>query len=140
MKSEMLIRLCVIGMVIVSECGHHQKGTAGKEMSVASAPLPIDFVPPEDSSISFIRMIAWFGCNHDLDSLSNIFTNSLSANNAAVTDIDQKNFSALQDHICVKNGLRGGYQEYRWIMDHLGSIKNKALYDSVRMQRLQNKE
>lgn len=133
MKFLIRASLCFISTVIVLECGHQQKGAAGKETSAASIPLPAAFVPPEDSSISSTRMAAWFGCNHALDSLSDLFTKFLSPNNPVVTDSAQKCFSYAQNRICVKNGLKGGYKEYRWILEHLGSTKNKAIYDSVRL-------
>lgn len=125
-------------MVILSECGHKQKGAAPIKTAAASIPQHAVFIPPQDSSISAALMTAWFSCNHELDSLSSIFTESLSANNAAVTDSVQKWVSYVQDRICVKNGLTGGYKEYRWIMEHMGSAKNKTLYDSITM-RIQKK-
>jgi hypothetical protein len=115
-------------------CSHQRKGAAGKETSDPSIPQPMAFIPPGDSSIPSARMAFWFGCRHELDSLSCLFTNSLSANNAAITDSAQKSFSRAQDRTCVKNGLTGGYKEYRWIMEHMGNAKNKAVYDSVKMK------
>jgi hypothetical protein len=132
MKFFLLVSMCFFSMVILSECGHRQKGAGRKETSAASIPLPAAFVPPEDSSISSTRMAAWFGCNPVLDSLSDLFTKFLSPKNPVATDSAQKYFSYAQNRICVKNGLKGGYKEYRWILEHLGSTKNKAIYDSVR--------
>jgi len=125
--------MCFIGLVILSECGHQRKGAGRKETSAASVLQPATFIPPADSAISLPQMIAWFGCNHELDSLSERFTQSLSPNNPVIMDSAQKSFSYAQDRICIKKGLRrGGYNEYRWISEHLGSTKNKSVYDSAR--------
>lgn len=83
-------------------------------------------------------MTAWFNCSHGLDSVSGFFTKSLTAvqaftaDNAALTDSMLKKFSLAQDRVCNANGLPGGYQEYQWIMEHFGSKKNKAVYDSLK--------
>ena len=132
MKFFMFVSMCFIGVVIVSECGHHHKGAGAEKSAAVSVLQPATFIPPADSAISLPQMIAWFGCNHELDSLSERFTQSLSPSNPVIMDSAQKSFSYAQDRICVKQGLRGGYSEYRWISEHLGSTKNKPVYDSVR--------
>jgi hypothetical protein len=115
-------------LAVISQCGRGPKYAAG---AGDSADKPALFVPPSDSTVSAQQMAAWFSCNSELDSLSGIFTKSLPAGAPALTDSLQYVFSKAQDRLCRKNGLKGGYQEYRWILEHLGSSKNKALYDSL---------
>jgi hypothetical protein len=108
------------------ECRHASEKKSTAESSSQA------FIPPADSVISPARMTAWFNCNHGLDSVSGFFTKSLTAKNAALTDSMLKKFSLAQDRVCIDNGLPGGYKEYQWIMEHFGSKKNKAVYDSLK--------
>ena len=134
MKFFMLVSMCFIGLVTVSECGHQQKGAGAEKSAAASVLQPVTFIPPADSAILLPQAAAWFGCNHALDSLSGLFTRSLSPDNPVITDSAQKSFSQAQDRICINNGLRGGYKEYRWIIEHFGSAKNKTIYDSLKIR------
>jgi hypothetical protein len=109
------------------ECRH-----ASEKKSAESSSQPENFVPPADSAISPARMTSWFNCNPGLDSVSGFFTKSLTADNAALTYIMLKKFSLAQNRVCIDNGLPGGYKEYQWIMEHFGSKKNKAVYDSLK--------
>jgi hypothetical protein len=93
------------------------------------------FIIPPDSTIAAAQMAAWFACNPKLDSLSLRFADSFSTENTSLhVPRCERIFSNAQDSICVGSGLRGGYKEYRWIMDNLGIAKNKRVFDSVRIQ------
>jgi hypothetical protein len=94
------------------------------------SPKVLPFVPPADSAIYPARMTAWFGCNRSLDSLSDLFTKAIAADNAA--DSTRKKYSAAQNNICAYSGLPGGYREYCWILDNIGSGRNRPVYDSIK--------
>jgi hypothetical protein len=132
MKFEAGVIACFLIVSVIPQCGRRIKDNAGAKNAPVSVQKSSTFVPPQDSVISAQQMAAWFVCNPALDSLSDIFTTSLSGNNPpALTDSMQKNFLHEQDRICIKKGLPGGNEEYRWVLEHLGSSKNKALYDST---------
>jgi hypothetical protein len=102
----------------------------GDSLGFRAAP----FIIPPDSAITSARLAAWFACNPKLDSLSLRFADSFSTDSKSLNGpIGERFFSNAQDSICVGSGLRGGYKEYRWIMDNLGSAKNKGVFDSVRI-------
>ena len=111
-----------------SGCAKKQDKPA-EQNAVQQAAQP--FVPPVDSAVSPAQMAAWFACNAGLDSLSMHFTQNL-PQSGAPSDSAKKLFCLSQDSICVQNGLKSGYAEYRWITDNLGKERNKAIFDSVR--------
>ena len=76
-------------------------------------------------------MRKWVCCNSRLDSLSEIYLDSLRTENPEKRISYQSNFTKIQDTICVQQGLLGGYNEYVWILMNSGSKKNKALFDSL---------
>jgi hypothetical protein len=137
MRLSLIMRLCLFGVPFLSGCGHERENAGRKETAPAND-RPAAFVPPPDSAISRQQMTAWFACNRALDSQSEFFSKSLLPGNAVPTDSARTSFSRAQDRLCAEQGLKGGYSEYRWILEHLGSSKNKAVYDSVRM-RIQGK-
>jgi hypothetical protein len=132
MKTALSLVICFFILPISPGCGEKHENICTKKPSAVSMAEPVSFIPPSDSAISPARMTAWFNCNAGLDSVSDLFTKSLTADNAAVTDSVRTIFRSAQDGICIKKGLPGGYREYRWILDHIGSSKNKTVYDSLK--------
>jgi hypothetical protein len=131
MKFFKTIMTCLVfALVCAPSCGKRHSAPIDKKPAPAQTHQLIPFVPPADSTISPTSMTAWFACNRGLDSLSKIFTGIVAAGNT--TDSTRKKFSAAQDSVCVSNGLSGGYKEYQWILDNIGSKKNKSMYDSVK--------
>jgi hypothetical protein len=124
--------LCVFCTAFIPQCSRGLKDDDKEKAIAAALDKTTVFFPPPDSAISPRQMTAWFSSNHALDSLSSVFTESLSHGNTFVNDRIQKAYSYGQDRICIKKGLRGGYNEYLWISDHLGSTANKPVYDSLR--------
>ena len=140
MKCEAGVIVCFLIMAVIPQCNRDIKDSAGAKKTPVSAQKPSAFVPQQDSVVSAQQMAAWFACNPALDSLSDIFSASLAGNNPpALTDSMQKNFLHEQDLICKTKGLKCGHEEYLWVLEHLGSLKNKALYDSMKLQLLQGK-
>jgi hypothetical protein len=133
----MKLRLLPIIGIIVSGyllgCGNNGRGSSND--TVPSDSLRLPFVPSTDGTISRDQMASWFACNRPLDSLSGRFTTILSATDTNPLDSVRVLFSRTQDTICAKNGLHGGYANYCWITEHLGSLKNRPLYDSLRIGR-----
>jgi hypothetical protein len=121
----------IVSLIFSVGCGKKQGHDTAAHQPPAAKKQLTSFVPPADSVISRAQMTAWFACNRPLDSLSEIFTASLAENKNALPDSAFNNFSRSQDRICVEKGLTGGYIEYKWILNNLGSAKNKPLYDSV---------
>ncbi|MBN1308701.1 MAG: hypothetical protein JXA18_12330 [Chitinispirillaceae bacterium] len=99
----------------------------------ASAPF-VPFIPPADSSISPQRMKAWSGCNPLLDSLTFRYADSFKTEDPTAFMRYQEDFIAAQNKICVRAGLPGGYQEYKWILQHMGIEKNRAVLQSANAQ------
>ena len=127
-------------MAIIPQCGRRIKDNAGEQTIAGSANKPAVFIPPADSTVSAQQMAAWFSSNPALDSLSERLTKSLSdVNLMPLVDSARESFFREQDHVCIKNGLMGGHEEYRWVLEHLGSSKNKAIYDSIKSLLLQKK-
>jgi hypothetical protein len=140
MKFGAGVIVCFLIMAVIPQCNRDIKDNVGAKTIAGSANKPTVFIPPADSTVSSQQMTAWFSCNPALDSLSDIFTTSLTDNNhPALTDSMQEIFLHEQDLICIKKGLKGGRQEYRWVLEHLGSSKNKSLYDSIKSLALQKK-
>ncbi len=92
------------------------------------------FVPPADSSISTDQMKAWSACNQLLDSLTFRYADSFKTENPAILMRYQEDFIAAQNKICIRAGLPGGYQEYRWILQNMGVDKNREVLQSANAQ------
>jgi hypothetical protein len=90
------------------------------------------FTPPPDSSITPTQLSAWFACHGILDYLSIAFTHSVTVQKEYFCNSTGQPFCKAQDRICLRCGLKGGYDEYRWITENIGGIKNKLLYDSLK--------
>jgi hypothetical protein len=131
MKIVSRVILSFFCAVFILQCGRGKRDNVGAKAPQHAPCQLTTFTPPSDSAISTQQMTAWFNCNHALDSLSAFFTESLSSNNPELTDSAQKYLLNEQNRLCVTKGLTGGYQEYLWILDNLGSSRNKAAYDSM---------
>jgi hypothetical protein len=136
MNKRLFSMLWIAGLVCLMSCNNNKPGPSVKNSSDS---LLIPFVPPWDSVITRDQMGAWFDCNPKLDSLSMIFTASLT-NGKAPDESSVSRFSRTQDTICAKCGLQGGYTQYFWITQHLGSKVNRPCYDSVATQRAKQKK
>ncbi|MBN1578638.1 MAG: hypothetical protein JW913_18890 [Chitinispirillaceae bacterium] len=99
-----------------------------------TAPAPVPFIPPADSSITPARMKAWSGCNPLLDSLTFRYADSFMTKDPAAFIRYQEDFIAAQNKICIRAGLPGGYPEYKWILQHMGIEKNRAVLQSANAQ------
>jgi hypothetical protein len=122
--------VCLVFASFMLQCVRDMKDSADTSSNQARV-----FVPPPDSTIAPQQMTAWFNCNSALDSLSEIFIKSISSGKSVtITDSVQKNLLREQNRICFRNGLKGGFEEYRWILVHLGDFKNKPLYDSIKIR------
>jgi hypothetical protein len=136
MHTRLFAMVLIAGMVCLMSCDTNKPGPSVKNSGDS---LIIPFVPPPDSVITRDQMGAWFDCNPRLDSLSMIFTASLT-NGKAPDESAVSRFSRKQDTICAQSGLRGGYAQYFWITRHLGSKVNRSCYDSVASGRAQQKK
>lgn len=79
-------------------------------------------------------MKAWSGCNPLLDSLTFRYADSFKTEDPTAFMRYQEDFIAAQNKICVRAGLPGGYQEYKWILQHMGIEKNRAVLQSANAQ------
>ena len=77
-------------------------------------------------------MRSWFACNPLLDSISALITDAITKIDSAPKDSMAEVFSRTQDTICARCGLSGGYAEYLWITENMGSSANKPLFDSLK--------
>ncbi len=99
--------------------------------SAAALPPKVAFVPPADSSVSPQRLHSWLSCNGNLDSLSVRYIDSFKVADQGQRLVLQKHFADEQDKVCIRAGLRSGYEEYLWILKNRGNPKNKAMFDSL---------
>ena len=95
---------------------------------------PIPFVPPADSVITSSQIMAWGSCNPLLDSLTFRYADSFKTEDPAALLRYQEDFIAAQEKICVRAGLSGGYQEYKWILQNMGIEKNRTILESAHAQ------
>lgn len=96
---------------------------------------PPQFNPPPDSSISIEQLTAWKSCNPLLDSLAIRYADSFKTQNAEELLRYQQDFKNAQDKICIRAGLKGGYREYKWILDNMWLEKNKKVVDSLYLKK-----
>lgn len=96
--------------------------------------VPVKFTPPKDSSISPKQASNWNTCNDLLDSLTIRYADSFKVDDAVAILRYQEDFISAQDRICVKAGLKGGYQEYKWILLHMNVEKNRSVIQAVNAQ------
>ena len=91
----------------------------------------IEFIPPVDSSITSAQIKNWLGCNPMLDSLAIMYADSFKTESAQMRLRYQDDYSSAQDKICVISGLRGGYTEYKWVMENISNPKNRSVVESA---------
>ena len=91
----------------------------------------IEFIPPVDSSITSAQIKNWLGCNPMLDSLAIMYADSFKTESAQMRLRYQDDYSSAQDKICVISGLKGGYTEYKWVMENIGNPKNRSVVESA---------
>lgn len=96
---------------------------------------PPQFNPPEDSSISIEQFNSWKNCNPLLDSLAIRYADSFKTQNGEELLRYQHDFKVAQDKICIRAGLKGGYKEYKWILDNMWLEKNKKVLDSLLVRK-----
>ena len=130
MNKIKVIIIFLLCLIIFFNC---EKKNIVKEVQTSSELKKVDFIPPQDSSITINQMKKWLLCNALLDSLSLIYKDSFALNDASKQLIFQENFRKAQDIICVKAGLSGGYEEYLWIIKNIGVPKNKVILDSLKL-------
>ena len=143
MKITAVLAISLSCALYAAGCTNKSKDSFANSSRLSKNPVdsfglkPAPCVMPADSSISPAQVAAWFACNPKLDSLSYRFADSFSTEKASPhTAVCERIFLTAQDSICVRNGLRCGLKEYRWITNNLGIQKNKAVYDSVRTSAL----
>ena len=130
MRKNAFFVLLAIAAVLLFSC--QTKKTVEKP-APQPEPQKVDFVAPADSSVTMEQMKKWLVCNSYLDSLSIIYKDSFSVNDAARQTRYQDDFLKAQDKICVRAGLTGGYAEYYWILKSIGSPANKKVVDSLKL-------
>lgn len=123
-----------LGMVMLFSCREKpvdhaaaQKNSEKKKEII----VPVEFIPPADSAISPKQMANWNNCNALLDSLTFRYADSFKVDDPVSILRYQEDFINAQDKICVISGLPGGYQEYKWVLQHMGIKKNRSLLESV---------
>ena len=134
--SGLLAVLPIVFLCLCKESPSEQAAVQPEEKTEAEAPpaARIPFTPPADSMISAAQMKAWSSCNALLDSLTFRYADSFKTEDPAAMIRYQDDFITAQDKICVRAGLPGGYQEYKWILQNLGIDKNRSVLESVNAQ------
>jgi hypothetical protein len=128
------IRVCLISLVFVTlnpGCFLSPKTPSQNKTTALQDSAPAAFTPPSDSSLTPARLAAWFACNNGLDSLSIAFADPVTMEKKVSCDSARLIFRESQNRLCMRNGLKSGYVEYKWIMDNLGNSRNKPAYDSM---------
>jgi hypothetical protein len=123
--------LLLLAILLVAGCQQKQPIASGKAIKQDVTAKP--FIPPADSSIVPSQMKTWLSCNGLLDSLTYMYADSFKTTDTGKRLKYQEDFSKAQDRICVIAGLQGGYKEYRWIFENMGSSRNKHLLDSFKV-------
>ncbi len=122
------IAFVLLSSALLLQCG---KGKEAEKSDSAGDEKKVEFVAPADSSVSVAQMRGWIACNPLLDSLAYLYQDSFKTEDAAARLKYQEEFMQAQDEICVRAGLSGGYEEYRWILVHAGHPRNKAVLESA---------
>ena len=131
--NKRLVITILIGLTLLINC-------KGKKVIVTYKVPPtqekkeikkIDFFAPADSLITSYQIKNWLACNPLLDSLAIMYADSFKVQNAQTRLRYQDDYSAAQDKICVLSGLKGGYKEYKWIMNNIGNPKNKSVIEAA---------
>lgn len=133
MKKSLFLICCVF--LVAVDCS--------KKSDTAPVPVPapktaelnkIPFNPGPDSLITVSQMKVWLSCNPRLDSLSYLYKDSFQVKDPEARLRYQINFIKAQDHICLQQGLAGGYEQYSWIHKNCGNPKNKPVLDSLELK------
>jgi hypothetical protein len=121
--------------ILISGCQQKKKKTIAPPPPAARPAIvePVPFTPSADSSITTEQIQGWLLCNNALDSLSETYKDSFKTEDVSRRLAYQNNFTKSQVTVCVKYGLKSGYEEYRWITGALASPRNKALRDSFNL-------
>jgi hypothetical protein len=115
-------------------CRREQPALQPEEPAQVTAAKP--FSPPADSLIAIEQMQRWIACNPLLDSLSFLYQDSFSVDDPSVRLKHQENFVSAQSRLCIRRGLKGGYDEYLWILRNAGHSRNKRVLDSLGLKSL----
>jgi len=118
------IAAVAVALALLSGC-HKQKaapGPAGEDGPFAPAP---------DSALTALQVERWARANNQLDSLTFAYRDSFLVQDPTARAAAQKSFQAAQDALCRQLGMRGGYDEYRYVSASLALPVNKALRDSI---------
>jgi hypothetical protein len=129
-KKKLFVVLAAVLLAVLFSC--QAKKTVEKP-APQPEPQKVEFVPPADSAVTMDQMKKWLACNSYLDSLSIIYKDSFSVNDAAKQTRCQEDFLRAQDKICVRAGIAGGYAEYYWILKNIGNPKNQKIVDSLKL-------
>ncbi len=97
----------------------------------AQSPDEGPFVAAADSSLTAVQIGRWVAANRALDSVSFAFQDSFRSEDPEIRRKAQADFPRAQEQACLAAGLRGGYQEYRYVTESLPNPRNKALRDSL---------
>jgi hypothetical protein len=122
----------IVLFIAIIFCGC-QKKTPVPEPVPQTEVKKIQFVPPADSTLTIDQMKKWLQCNQYLDSLSILYKDSFSHEDAARQVTVQEDFVKAQDRICVRVGLPGGYAEYLWALTSASNPKNARILDSLKL-------
>jgi hypothetical protein len=121
----------VIGL---QNCGKKQKSQAlapNNATLKTAEKVKVPFAPPPYNLITTSQMKTWLSCNPRLDSLSYVYKDSFQVKDSEALLRYQISFLKAQDHICLQQGLSGGYEEYSWVSRNCGNTKNKPVMDSL---------
>ncbi|MBD3346751.1 MAG: hypothetical protein GF401_16975 [Chitinivibrionales bacterium] len=135
-KEEIKVRKIVIvfcALIMLFSLGCQKKEKKIQTAAVSNELQNEEFTPPADSTVTKAQLEKWLECNPLLDSLSFHYQDSFKTENAAERIRHQEDFAKAQDKICVRAGLKGGYEEYLWILQNSGNPKNKDVLDSLQI-------
>jgi hypothetical protein len=134
-KIRVILTALLTAAVLLSGCQQKKKKVIAAPPASPKPAIvePLPFTPAADSSVSVEQVHGWLSCNSALDSLSEAYKDSFKTEDISLRMAMQNNFSRAQAVVCVKHGLKSGYDEYRWVTGALASPRNKALRDSFNL-------
>jgi hypothetical protein len=109
----------------------HSAAQKISDTALALTPAPTPFNPSADSTISQMQIKSWSVCNTLLDSLTFRYADSFKTEDPVAILRYQEDYINAQDKICIRAGLPGGYQEYKWILENMSAAKNRNLLEAV---------
>ncbi len=131
-KSTCIMAVCAL-VLLLGSSGCQNEADSPDASQDGRALTKTEFIAPPDSTISVGQLRKWSSCNQLLDSLTFMYEDSFKVDDAGVRLRYQNDFLKAQDAICVRMGLRGGYDEYVYIRKVMGHPRNRHLLDSVGM-------